>query len=47
MQDLSNVRKNFISEEILHNNTEIAVITETWLKKKTLMKMMPGNFHWN
>ena len=32
MQDLSNIKENLISEEILNNKTDIAVNTETWLK---------------
>ena len=35
-------KENIISEEILNNNIDIAIITETWLK--TLMKIILGHF---
>ena len=38
-------KENLISEEIQNTNSDIAIITETWLK--TLMKMTPGHTHQN
>ena len=38
-------KENLISEEIQNTNSDIAIITETWLK--TLMKMTPRHTHQN
>ena len=38
-------KENLISEEIHNTNSDITIITETWLK--TLMKMTSGHTHQN